>query len=224
MTLRVFELEGRNDLRYSLFSWRTRLALAHKKLAAEFVPVRLHDKERIAFSGGATVPILCDGDLTIRDSWRIACYLDEKYPDRGSLFGGDIGRGLTLTFSHWVDRTIVPVVVSHLAIDAIANVHNDDRDYYRQSMEKAFGDSLERLAQSRDLWVEGFRNGLSPLRRTLRQQPFIAGKTPAYADFVLFSVLHWAELMSSFKLLASDDDIIMSWKTRLNELAVQDFH
>ena len=35
----LWELGGRNDRRYSLFSWRTRMALAHKGLAFETRPV-----------------------------------------------------------------------------------------------------------------------------------------------------------------------------------------
>jgi glutathione S-transferase len=35
--------------------------------------------------------VLVDGETAITDSWHIACYLDEAYPDRPSLFGGDIG-------------------------------------------------------------------------------------------------------------------------------------
>ena len=218
MTLRLFELEGRDGLRYSLFSWRARLALAHKNLQAEFVPVLLHDKQRIAFSGGRTVPILCDGDLVIRDSWRIASHLEDAYPDRPTLFGDDVGRGLTRTFADWVDRTLVPQVVSQLALDAINNVHPDDRGYFRSSMEKAFGASLEYLAKDRERRVDKFRSTIGPLHRTLREQPYIAGPKPAYADFVLFSVFRWSELMSTFPVLASDDEILTHWLGRMRPL------
>jgi anthraniloyl-CoA monooxygenase len=45
----LWELGGREDRRYSLFSWRTRMALAHKGLAFETKPVRMSDKAAIAF-------------------------------------------------------------------------------------------------------------------------------------------------------------------------------
>ena len=44
----LWELQGREGRRYSLFSWRARLALAHKGLAFETVPVCLVDKAAIA--------------------------------------------------------------------------------------------------------------------------------------------------------------------------------
>jgi glutathione S-transferase len=219
MSLRLYELKGRDDRRYSLFSWRARLALAHKGVGAEFVPVLLKDKERIAFSGGRTVPILQDGDIVVRDSWRIACHLEDKYPDRPSLFGGSVGRGVTRTFADWVDRALVPRIISLLAVDAVNKVHPDDRDYFRVSMEKAFNGSLEEIASRRDREIDRFRELLSPLRRTLRDQPFIAGAEPAYADFVLFSLFRWCAIMSDFPALAADDTVLNVWRSKLATFA-----
>jgi hypothetical protein len=67
MALVLYELGGRNDARYSLFSWRTRLALAHKGLSAELRPVRVSDKAAIGFSGQGKVPILVDGERVVVD-------------------------------------------------------------------------------------------------------------------------------------------------------------
>ena len=75
----------------SQFSWRTRLALAHKELAFESRPVRVSDKAAIAFSGQDKVPILVDGDTVVSDSWRIADYLETSFPERPSLFGCEAG-------------------------------------------------------------------------------------------------------------------------------------
>ena len=56
----LYELKGKNDRRYSLFSWRARMALRHKGLEFETLPVRLSDKAAIDFSGGKTVPVIKD--------------------------------------------------------------------------------------------------------------------------------------------------------------------
>lgn len=65
----LWELGGREGRRYSLFSWRARMALAHKGLQFETRPVCLSDKAAIAFSGGKTVPVIRDGETVVRDSW-----------------------------------------------------------------------------------------------------------------------------------------------------------
>jgi len=53
----LWELKGRDGRRYSLYSWRARMALRHKGLEFESRPVFMSDKESIAFSGGKTVPV-----------------------------------------------------------------------------------------------------------------------------------------------------------------------
>ena len=73
----LWELQGKGGRRYSLFSWRTRMSLRHKGLEFETQPVCLIDKEAIAFSGGKTVPIIKDGESVVRDSWKIAEYLEK---------------------------------------------------------------------------------------------------------------------------------------------------
>ena len=44
------------------------------------------------FSGQHLVPVLRDGERIVSDSWAIACYLDEAYPDRPMLMDGAQGR------------------------------------------------------------------------------------------------------------------------------------
>jgi glutathione S-transferase len=103
--IEMWELCGEDDRRYSNFSWRTRMALRHKQLDVSYRPVLLTDKASIAFSGGKTVPVIRDGETVVRDSWAIAEYLEDTYPDRPTLFGGEAGRALSRLANHWVDRT-----------------------------------------------------------------------------------------------------------------------
>ncbi len=85
MTIRLFELLGDDDRRFSPYCWRARMALAHKGLEAEIIGCRFTDKSPFAFSGHDRVPVLQDGDVVITDSWDIACHLENTYPDRPSL-------------------------------------------------------------------------------------------------------------------------------------------
>jgi glutathione S-transferase len=148
----VFELHGLNG-RYSLFSWRTRMALRHKGLEFESVPVRMSDKAAIAFSGGKTVPIIKDGDTVVRDSWKIAEHLESRYPDAPPLFGGEIGRGVSAAFNIWVDRAVVPAMLPVIAADVHERVDPDDESYFRKTMEKVLKMTLEESRARRDAAV-----------------------------------------------------------------------
>lgn len=213
----LYETEGPGGRYYSLFSWRTRMALAHKGLAFESHPVRLSDKAAIAFSGGKTVPILRDGETVVRDSWKIAEYLESKYPQGPSLFGGAIGHGLCQTFNIWADRTLVPAMLPLVVADAHERVDPGDRDYFRTMMEGFLKMKLEDARAGRDKAAERLYRTLDPLRASLKRQPFVCGAAPAYADYIVFSVLQWARVLTPFKMLAEDDPVL-AWRERILDL------
>ncbi len=54
----LYELLGADDRRMSPFCWRIRMALAHKGLDVEYEPCGFTEKDKFAFSGSKTVPVL----------------------------------------------------------------------------------------------------------------------------------------------------------------------
>ena len=213
----LYELKGKNDRRYSLFSWRTRMALRHKGRDFESLPVRLSDKAVIEFSGGKTVPVLRDKDTVVRDSWKIAEYLENRYKDAPPLFGGEIGRGVTQAFNTWVDRTVVRAMLPVIAADIHERVDPADEDYFKQSMEKVLKMTLEESRAKRDEAVLHLGKVIEPLQETFKRQAFMAGAKPAYADYILFSVFQWARVMSPHELLGPEDPLCQ-WRERMLDL------
>src|SRR6201990_3538194 len=95
MSLKLFELVGTDASRpFSPYCWRTRMALAHKGLTAESLPWRFTEKSTIAPHGSEKVPVLLHHDKPVVDSWAIANYLEDNFPDQPSLFGGEGGRAM----------------------------------------------------------------------------------------------------------------------------------
>ncbi len=97
----LFDLAAGDDRRFSPHCWRTRLALAHKNLPCEARATRFTDIASIADGKQKTVPVLDDEGKIVGDSWAIAEYLEETYPNAPSLFGGAAGRALTLFVQDW---------------------------------------------------------------------------------------------------------------------------
>ena len=62
--------------------------------------------------------------------------------------------------------------------------------------------------------LPAFRASLDPLRRTVERQDFVAGKSPAYADYIAFGAFQWARAISDFELLAADDPV-RTWRKRM---------
>jgi glutathione S-transferase len=215
MALKLFELVGTDQARpFSPFCWRTRMALAHKRLGAESIPWCFTEKQAIAPHNSEKVPVLIDGETSVADSWAIANYLEDHYPERPSLFGGEGGRAVGRMINWWGDVTVVGGLFPLIVADIPSHLKPVDAAYFRSSREARFGKPLEQVVAARDTSVEGFRRALDPLRLTLRTQPYLGGEAPNYADYIVFGAFQWARVVSPFKLLAENDPVY-AWREKL---------
>jgi glutathione S-transferase len=216
MSIVLYDLKGKDGLRYSPFGWRARLALAHKGIEPENVAVGFTEKDRVAFSGQGLVPVIVDrkhGGKVVFDSLQIARYLDEAYPDK-PLMDSPQARSLAQFFGNWLGTAVLPAIAGMIVGDVFQRVRPEDQAYFRESREKRFGKKLEEIAAGRDQRLVAFRATLEPLRMLLRQQDFICGVAPAYADYMAFGTLQWPRIGAEFELLEPDDPI-HAWRQRM---------
>jgi glutathione S-transferase len=215
MSLKLFELVGTDEQRpFSPFCWRTRMALAHKGLSAESIPWCFTDKEVIAPHRSEKVPVLLDDDIAVADSWAIANYLEDTYPDRPSLFGGEGGRATGRMINWWGDITVIGGIFPLIIADIPGHLKPVDAAYFRKTREARFGKPLEEVAAGRDTSVESFRRALEPMRLTLKTQSYLGGTAPNYVDYIVFGPFQWARVVSPFKLLETND-ALYAWRERL---------
>ena len=168
-------------------------------------------------SAAEAIAIIRDGDTVVRDSWKIAEHLEERYHGAPALFGGDIGRGVSQTFNAWVDRAPLPAMLSVIAADIHERVDPADEEYFRLSIEKALKKSLEQSRAGRDDALRRLGRTLEPMQAALKRQPYVCGPAPAYADYILFSVFQWARVMSPHEVLGPEDPLC-SWRERMLDL------
>ncbi len=215
MTRKLFELCGTETERvFSPFCWRTRMALAHKDIKAETIPWRFSEKDAIAPHNSDKVPVFIDGETSVADSWAIANYLEDTYPDRPSLFGGEGGRAMGRMLNWWGDTVVLGGIFPMIAADIHGHLRPADQAYFRKTREARLGKTLEQAAANRDEAVEVFRQSLTPMRLTLKTQPWLGGASPNYADYIAFGPFQWARAISPFKLL-KEDDPIYAWREKL---------
>lgn len=207
----LYELAGAEpDRRFSPFCWRTRFALAHKGLEAQGEPWRFTEAHRLAFSGQGLVPVLVDGETVLHDSWRIAEWLEAHHPEP-SLFRG--AAATTRFINAWADTVMHPALSRLIVLDIHDCLGPEDQAYFRTSREARFGQTLEAVQGSRENEVKAFQKALQPVRTVLRQQPWLGGDAPAYADYIVLGSLQWARCTSAFRLLAEDDPVF-AWRAR----------
>ncbi|HEU5091240.1 MAG TPA: glutathione S-transferase N-terminal domain-containing protein, partial [Nitrospira sp.] len=103
--IELYDLVGANNLRFSPFCWRTKAVMAYKKIPYTTVPIRFSDKDKLAFSGQDRVPVIKDNGKVVSDSWTIAEYLEDTYPD-AKIFPGLGLKEACRFFNLYVDRTV----------------------------------------------------------------------------------------------------------------------
>ncbi len=102
-------------------------------------------------------------------------------------------------------------------MDLLDCIDPGDRAYFRQSREARLGGPLEQVVLAPEDGVPELSRRLEPLRFTLKERPFLAGDTPAFADYIVFGSFMWARCVSRIALLAPDDPI-HGWRERMLDL------
>ncbi|MEX3009268.1 glutathione S-transferase N-terminal domain-containing protein [Hoeflea sp. TYP-13] len=218
MSLTLYERLAAHDHRPSPFCWRTRFALAHKGLTPEVVAIRFTEADRVAFSGQAMVPVLVDGDRVVSDSWSIACYLEDAYPQQPSLFGGEGGKALARTLNHWVDATLQTSLAGILAPALYDILEPADQAYYRKTREARWGRTFESMRDERETYLAAAHTVFEPLRLRLAEAPYICGDAPAYGDYLIFGVFQWARCTDPQDMIPAEDDALRTWRDRMLDL------
>ena len=219
MTLRFYERLGHENRRPSPFSWRIRYALAHKQLEPEVVPVTFAEVHRIeAISGQRFVPVIEHAGKVVADSWEIAVFLEQSFPDHPTLFGGARGQSVAHFISRWTDESVHPLIRNLILPDFVEVLEEEDRRYYRASRELVLGHTLEDCVKNHERLAIELNDVLAPLGRTLQTQPYLAGETPAYADYAVFGAFQWARLGCPRSIVPPGNDVVQSWLTRMRAL------
>lgn len=218
MTIKLWDLAGaEDDRRFSPHCWRIKMALRHKGLEVEEIPWRFTEKDAIKASGQGAVPVIEDQGQTLYDSWTIANYLDEAYPDRPLLFSGEEAKTLTFFLKHWIERSLHGPFLRVIVLDLEKQLHEKDKAYFRSSREKRFGRTLEEFAGDPGQALAVLRTALDPLRPVLAESTFLSGRRPGFADYLLIAEFQWARAVSPVKLLEADDPI-HAWRERVMDL------
>ena len=217
MAVVLYDLDGLDGCRFSPHCWVTHLALAHKGLDVELAPTKFTEITSIGDGSFKTVPVINDGGTWVGDSWQIATYLEETYPDAPSLFGSAANYPLTAFARNWALCTLIPGVADLILHDVYEHCAPEDRDLFRTTREKFFGRPIDAVQDGRDSRVDAFRRTLHPLRMTIRKQAFVGGDAPTYADYQMFGPFMWARNASAYAILETDDPIT-GWVERCLDL------
>lgn len=208
MTIKLFDLAGKDDaLRFSPFCWRVKMALRHKGIEAEEIPWRFTEKDRIARTGQGRVPVVVDGDRWVHESWTIACYLDERFPDKPALMATTRERAAARFLNFWADTTLNPALRPLVMLSVFEAAADEDKAYFRKSREEMLGAPLEELCKDRATALANLHKTLAPVEATLGEFQCLAGDTPNFSDYIIFGSLQWGSVVCTDELLPRNSSI-----------------
>jgi glutathione S-transferase len=153
----------------------------------------------------------------VHDSWAIAEYLDQEYPNRPLLINDESERVLCRFLQYWSETAVLRPVMQMIAVEATNLLVPEDQGYFRATREARFGATFEDLVKDRETRLPELRASFEPLRRDFERRDFIAGKAPSYADYIVFGIFQWAQIVSEFEVLDADDPI-RAWRGRMLDL------
>jgi glutathione S-transferase len=197
----------------SPFVWATKYAVCHKGFELDVVPGGFTGiMER---TGGQTerLPAIQDDGMWVLDSWTIAEYLDEKYPDRPALIPHPGIKPLTQALEGWLWQTAISPWMTCFIKQYRDRSLPQDHDYVTTSREAFFGRKIEDIIVGREDRLPKVPPTLQILRNALIETRWFGGETPNYADYRLLAVFLFTASVADTPVL-TDDDPLRDWIER----------
>lgn len=204
----LYDLQLASGCTISPFVWATKYALAHKGFDVDLVPGGFTGILERTGGRSERLPAIVDDDHWVLDSWLIAEYLDEKYPERPTLYGDPSVKNLTQFLEGWLWRTAITPWFGCYIKDYRDLSRPEDHEYVTRSREIMLGGrKLEDVVAGREERLPHVPPTLEPFRQLLKEGKWLGGDTPNYADYRALAVFLWTASVATTPPLTKDDPL-----------------
>ena len=214
--IKLYELAGKNDLRFSPPCWNVKLCLLYKNIDFETVAIGFSEKNKILFSNQQLVPVLKHQDGHISDSWNIINWLDENY-ENPKLFVNEASKNFSHFLYLWTSRQILPILFKIIAHEIPNILEGDDLNHYIITREERIKGPITKFVPVISDSIKKFRSLINPMRSLIKKNGFISGSNPGIEDFIFFGNFKWVYTCSSCNLLDKEDEVFQ-WYKKINQI------
>ncbi len=211
--LKLYDLSGKNDLRFSPPCWIVKICLIHRQIDFKTEPVKFSEKNKIKFSNQQLVPILKHPDGFVYDSWNIINWLDKNYNYK-KIFLNLSSKNFSNFLYLWTSRQLLPILFKIIAHEIPNVLEGDDLDYFIRTREERIKGPITKFTPKISDNIKEFRKLISPIRKIIVINGFISGKEPGVEDYIFFGNFKWVYSCSSCNLL-DESDPIYSWYRKI---------
>jgi len=202
-----YDLQHASGCTTSPFVWATKYALKHKGFDLDVVDGGFTGIMERTGGRSERLPAIVDDGRWVLDSWLIAEYLDETYPDRPTLIGHPAIKSLTHFLEAWLWKTAVGPWARCFAIQYRDRCKLEDIAYIVESRQRMWGKPMEELAAGRDEVFPKVLPELELLRSILSEQKWLGGDTPNYADYRALAVFLWCASVADVPPMTEDEPL-----------------
>ena len=214
--LKLYDLCGKNNIRFSPPCWTIKLCLMYKDISFETIPVGFSEKYKIAFTNQNLVPILRSNDHFVCDSWDIINWLEQNY-SQNPLFLNSSNKTFSYFLYHWTSKELLPVLFKIIANEITKILDGKDLEYFVKTREGKIQGPLSELKLLAPAATIHFRKLVNPIRKIIKENNYISGRKPGLEDFIFFGNLKWIQSCNNYPLL-EDDDLIKKWFSEIHKI------
>ena len=212
--LKLYELSGKNDLRFSPPCCTVKICLIHKQIKYESEPVRFSEKYKIEFSNQQFLPILQHENGFVCDSWNILNWLNENYENK-KLFVNTSSKNFSYFLYHWTAKQLLPILFKIIAHEIPNVLEGEDIDYFIRTREERINGPINKFIPTISTSIKEFRKLITPIRKIIEINGFISGEEPGIEDYIFFGNFKWVYSCSSCSLMDINDPIYKWYKNIL---------
>lgn len=206
-TITFYDLQHASGCTTSPFVWATKYALKHKGFDLDVVDGGFTGIMERTGGRSERLPAIVDDGEWVLDSWLIAEYLDEKYPDRPTLIPDPSLKPLIEFLEGWLWQTAVGPWARAFAVQYRDRCFPQDIDYIVDSRLRMWGAPMEELVKGREDVFPEVLPKLELLRTVLRGRKWLGGDEPNYADYRALCVFLWCASVADVPPMTEDEPL-----------------
>lgn len=188
---RLYEIAlADKDIRTSPYCWTVKLALKHKGLDFETVPLGFAEKQNYPDPEYGKAPVLVDEEEMVKDSAVILDWLDRRYPEK-PLARTEGEKSFASFLRAWLGANIFPPLGALLIRPLYEAMSTEDQAYVDKMFRDRFKMTVDDYARAPGA-TERLAGALKAMAPSLAAHDYFGGDAPNISDYVAFGPFMWA--------------------------------
>ena len=207
--IKFYDLQLSTGSTISPFVWATKYAIKHKGFDLDIVPGGFTGIMERTEGNSERLPAIQDDGKWVLDSWLIAEYLDETYPDRPRLINGPGHKVMIQGLESWLWKEAIGPWMGAYIHQYYGRCLEVDKPYILESRGRMLGtgQTFDDMIKGREERLPKVLPNLELLRGLLADNKWLGGETPDYGDYRLLAVFLFLSSVADIPALTADDPL-----------------